>query len=133
MTNTHHTVPNANIYLPRCEIIFYYQTNNCCKPRKIHRKKKMRHGGRFFFNSCISNRNNKREKSNSWQVNLGVQKVIYTHLHFSCQHCPLISSPFVKWPIFKVATQEKLLHHCTRVLRAQYPLREGVVSKVLWF
>lgn len=115
----------ANIYLPRCETIFYYQTNNCYKLGDIYRKQRNQAQGQIFFLIVVfpTGTTNKKNLSNSWKVNLGMQKCYGHTFILSCQHCPLTFSPFVKWPIFKVAIQEKLHLHCTRILRAQYHLK----------
>lgn len=86
--------------------------------------KKIRHRGKIFLIVIFpTGTTNKKTLSNSWQVNHGVQNS-YIHT-FTCElsTMPPDILPFCKWPIFKVVTQEKLHHHCTRILQAQCHLK----------
>lgn len=123
----------ANIDLTRCEVMFYYQINNSYKLRNMYRKQKKSGTAADFFLIVIFRTGTKNEKniSISWQMNLGVQKVIYTHSHVSCQHALLYPSLLFngqssKWQYGKnsTITVPESSGHSTS-------LSEGLISKVL--
>lgn len=99
----------------------------------MYRKQKKSGTAADFFLIVIFRTGTKNEKniSISWQMNLDVQKVIYTHLHVSCQHALLYASLLFngqssKWQYGKnsTITAPESSGHSTS-------LSEGIISKVL--